>query len=142
VNYGRRDGDLSERKRRRTLVAKENDRISGTLAKLRDHYTCQVCHKVVLGRNADACHIIPRTHMATRWLTQNQFCGCYRCHKFFWHDHPIKSGEWAKKNFGEKLLAWLDSKDVIVHVTDEYVNTWNRALKAEYLRVTGVAWKS
>lgn len=142
ITYGRRDDDIyTEKRRKRSIIISENDRIASSIVKYRDGYVCQMCKKAVVGRNADWSHIIPRTHWSVRWLTSNAFCACFRCHKFVWHGDPTVAAEWAKEFFGEKYLARLREQDVLIKVNDEWVNGWNKYLKDEYLRMTGFVWK-
>jgi len=143
VNYGRREDDLylSEKRRKRSIVISENDRIAAAIVKIRDNNTCQMCGKKVEGRNEQWSHIVPRTHWAIRWYTPNQFTACFRCHKLIWHDHPMKGAAWAMEHFGQRYLDDIDKHDVLVKVNDAWVGEWNRSLKNEYLRLYGFAWK-
>ena len=117
----------------------ENDWITASIVKARDSSTCQVCNKVVSGHNCQACHIIPRAHFATRFDIKNIFTGCFACHRK-WHSDPFFSTAWATQHFGKKYLTELQAKDVIVKVDMDFLESWNKKLKDQYLKQTGFKW--
>ena len=61
-------------------ITKEKDLVWRIAVKERDKYECQVCQKKVVGINAQAHHLIPRSFKDFRWDIDNGICLCFSCH--------------------------------------------------------------
>jgi 5-methylcytosine-specific restriction endonuclease McrA len=88
------------------------DKLAEIKCKDNASWTCEVC-----GRRKDQGwqmhwhHYFGRTHTSLRWVLENLFCLCAKCHKMSpqsFHENP----EWGRKQFldlrGQKLLKQLE----------------------------------
>jgi 5-methylcytosine-specific restriction endonuclease McrA len=68
--------------------------------KLRDKNTCQHCERHVEGSNAHPSHVIPKSRSKLlRWDDANIKVLCFYCHMHWWHQNPLKAGEWFRDRF-------------------------------------------
>jgi hypothetical protein len=65
---------------------------------------CVKCHRT---ENLQCCHIISRSHMATRWLLDNLLCLCPNCHINFAHKQPLLFSEFCKDYLGAERYSQL-----------------------------------
>jgi len=65
---------------------------------------CVKCHKT---QYLQCCHIISRSHRATRWLLDNLLCLCPNCHINFAHKQPLLFSEFCKDYLGAERYSQL-----------------------------------
>jgi 5-methylcytosine-specific restriction endonuclease McrA len=83
-------------RQRRSLVIKL-DKLAREECFVRDGHLCVRCGSA----NVQWSHIIGRRHLRTRWELDNALSLCPGCHRF-WHEQPLLSGPWFKKNWPER----------------------------------------
>ncbi len=81
---------------RRSLVI-QLDKLARETCFARDGHKCVRC----VSRKVQWCHIVGRRHLATRWEPDNNLSMCAGCH-MWWHEYPLLSGPWFKKNWPER----------------------------------------
>lgn len=103
-----------KKKPRSKLLSVEIEGLSKEYIKARDLHTCQMCNKVVSGRNEAWSHVIPKGRSKyLRWHPLNTKVLCLSCHRF-WHDNPTQSAAWFNDKFPGRydMLVRLNNKGI------------------------------
>jgi len=72
--------------------------------KVRSRGYCVRCRKV---DNLQCCHIISRSHRATRWHFDNALCLCADCHMNFAHKNPLLFNDFVEEYLGRERYSQL-----------------------------------
>lgn len=87
----------SKKARARRSIVIKLDALARERCFERDGGKCVRCGSI----KVQWCHIIGRRHLCTRWELDNSLSMCAGCH-MFWHEYPLLSGPWFKKNWPER----------------------------------------
>lgn len=108
----------SKKARQRARMVKQLDADARASVFDRDGHKCVRCNAP--DRAVQWSHVFSRRHKNLRWETDNALSLCAGCH-FWWHENPVMSGDWFKKNWPERyerILALFNADDRKVTVAD------------------------
>ena len=99
------------KKSERRKLKDKCEKLAKTIVKIRDDYTCQMCHKRIEGVNCHGSHVIPVSRCGVRLSYDpiNLKVLCYHCHLNIWHKEPTYSGKWFREKFPERM-EYLEEK--------------------------------
>lgn len=123
------------RKYKKTAHIKRLRAIQAECCRLRDK-VCQRCGSG--GGKLDTSHVFPKgKHPSMQFLMENVKLLCsLKCHKYWWHTHPIEATKWFKEKFPEryKFLLKKSQESILVdRVFLDQVEIYLKELRAEYL---------
>lgn len=84
---------------------------------VREKEFCERCGRT--NTSFDWSHVVGRKNLTLRWDIINALCLCFQCHKFFWHEEPLESGEWFRNKYPHRYNYLMITKDIILHRTEE-----------------------
>ncbi len=94
---------------------KRLDKHIETFSKQDKGYKCEICGRSKAeGYQIHHHHWIARTTTSLRWVNQNIFCVCFRCHKRF-HDDPYWSLKTAEDMRGHKWVKLINEIKVKIN---------------------------
>ena len=64
------------------------------------------CQKCGSNQFLQAAHVFSRKNRSTRWMKDNVFCLCAKCHWYF-HQNPVIFAEWVKGMLGNQRYCFL-----------------------------------
>jgi hypothetical protein len=83
-------------------ITRKLDKVCSELVRARGY--CVKCGET---KNLQCCHIISRSHRATRWLMDNLLCLCANCHINFAHKNPILFADFCRNYLGDTRYSQL-----------------------------------
>lgn len=89
----------SKKARQRARLVKELDATARRAVFERDGHECVRCHLPFT--KVQWSHVFSRRHKNLRWELDNALSLCAGCH-FWWHENPVMSGDWFKKNWPDR----------------------------------------
>ena len=122
----------SKKARQRRSVVIKLDALAREACFERDGHKCVRCRSP----KVQWCHIIGRRHLCTRWELDNALSMCAGCH-MWWHEYPILSGPWFKKNWPERSanIIRLYNRGGKVDLQDKLDEFTTPPAKSQYMSI-------
>lgn len=119
------------RKRTKTKIKKDIEKIVKTFVRNRDNNTCQKCGKQVFGSNCHVSHVKSvGAYPNLQFDPLNMKVLCYRCHIFWWHKEPTEAGQWFEERFPDRFLYLEKAKNERISLStyelEELLKQWRK----------------
>jgi hypothetical protein len=93
---------------KKSLEKKAEELLKAYIVK-RDGLYCDHCGKYQ-EKGLNLSHVIGRKNGFLKFNEYNVKLLCYYCHRYFWHNEPLKAMEWFKQKYPERYEFLIENQ--------------------------------